>query len=737
MSIELDIYGKHIESKQARSQSINVLEPNDIANLATQSSVNDISNNLNTNFLKISSVTQNITQYLSTNNVLISSAFISNGLTIFGNVSGNNPSVSFNSGFAAGLYSFAVGFSTQAIGLADYAEGYQTIANNGGGMFVGGSHAEGYRTQALGRGSHAEGSNTIALSGESHAEGNTTTASGLASHAEGSGTVASGYLSHAEGQNTIASGSGSHAEGFGSMSFGGPSHAEGQNTKASGDASHSEGLISSALGLASHAEGFDTTASGEYSHAEGRKTRTGKLIPYNSYDALTKVFTFLPQNTSFFSNYTTNSFIRGMTTFGISFEIQVANISTINGNITAVSDPFFGQNTLGLLINDSGSFGHAEGEFTEASGLASHAEGVGSIASGIYSHAEGSNTTASGSYSHAEGSNTTASALASHAEGTETLASSLGSHAEGGRTLAIGINSHAECNRTIASGNNSHAEGSFTSTGEAVPYISYINSTKVFNFNPSVSSKFNYVTQGTVIGGKDLDFSGDTFAIVVQDRSTLNGSITALKFILGNLVLDSFSGYLYTNSGQYSHAEGNTTTASGYASHAESDGTTASGYASHAEGKNTTASGFASHAANELCKALGYTSNAIGMDTKATGNYSQSCGFRSNALQNFTYIWSDGNLGVIGQTAGLYHSTTRSGQYMVSASGGVFIPGNVGIGTDNNLNPLTVVGNVSSTGVVYASSINVVDGIILKSVSGSTVWKLTIDDLGSLSAVQI
>lgn len=54
MAIELDIYGKHIEPKQARSQSVNVLEPNDISNLATQSSVNAVSNNLNTNFLRLS-----------------------------------------------------------------------------------------------------------------------------------------------------------------------------------------------------------------------------------------------------------------------------------------------------------------------------------------------------------------------------------------------------------------------------------------------------------------------------------------------------------------------------------------------------------------------------------------------------------------------------------------------------------------------------------------------------------
>ena len=43
---------------------------------------------------------------------------------------------------------------------------------------------------------------------------------------------------------------------------------------------------------------------------------------------------------------------------------------------------------------------------------------------------------------------------------------------------------------------------------------------------------------------------------------------------------------------------------------------------------------------------------------------------------------------------------------MVSAAGGVFIPGNVGIGTDNNTNALTVRGNISANGTITASNGN-------------------------------
>ncbi len=54
MALEFDIYGKHIEPKEAGVRSIDLLEANDISNLATTASVNAVSNNLNTNFFKIS-----------------------------------------------------------------------------------------------------------------------------------------------------------------------------------------------------------------------------------------------------------------------------------------------------------------------------------------------------------------------------------------------------------------------------------------------------------------------------------------------------------------------------------------------------------------------------------------------------------------------------------------------------------------------------------------------------------
>jgi hypothetical protein len=162
-----------------------------------------------------------------------------------------------------------------------------------------------------------------------------------------------------------------------------------------------------------------------------------------------------------------------------------------------------------------------------------------------------------------------------------------------------------------------------------------------------------------------------------------------------------------------------------------------------------------SFAAGEICRtegiwsfaqgynavAIGEASHAEGGHTVAYGEASHAAGNRATAAQNYTYAWSDGNLG----TATTNVSTTRTGQYMVSASGGMFIPGNVGIGTDSTANPLTVVGNISATGTIFAQSINSLNipgggnivsspSTVIGGVSGITeIRVLTQSDYNSLS----
>jgi hypothetical protein len=129
----------------------------------------------------------------------------------------------------------------------------------------------------------------------------------------------------------------------------------------------------------------------------------------------------------------------------------------------------------------------------------------------------------------------------------------------------------------------------------------------------------------------------------------------------------------------------------------EGFGSIATGDASHAEGTNTLASGNNSHAQNFNTIAAGFASHAEGGSTLASRQYSHAAGTYVHAAHDRTWIWK-------GSTDTGVLSTTRTEQFLVSAGGGVYIPSNVGIGTDNNSNALTVVGTVSATGALIVMS---------------------------------
>ena len=115
---------------------------------------------------------------------------------------------------AAGLWSTASGYQTQALGNYSATNGWWTRAD--GQCAV----ANGLLTRASGHFTHAEGTRTLASINNAHAEGDMTKATGRQSHAEGVQTVASGYCAHAEGSNTQATNYYSHAEGIGTISAG-------------------------------------------------------------------------------------------------------------------------------------------------------------------------------------------------------------------------------------------------------------------------------------------------------------------------------------------------------------------------------------------------------------------------------------------------------------------------------------------------------------------------------------
>ncbi|MGE1125680.1 peptidase G2 autoproteolytic cleavage domain-containing protein [Bacillus wiedmannii] len=235
-----------------------------------------------------------------------------------------------------------------------------------------------------------------------------------------------------------------------------------------------------------------------------------------------------------------------------------------------------------LVCDVAGSIGECsfEGSPVE-NGDCSFAEGCGTTANGDCSHAEGCGTEANGACSHAEGCCSTANGDCSHAEGSQTVANGTFSHSEGALTQANGDASHAEGEGNIASGRASHVEGG------GVDLLG--------NFAPNLASGSSAHAEGvgTIASGFASHAEGGTFEIT------------------------NFPGPQAL--GDFSHAEGQSTTASGTNSHSEGFFTTASGFASHAEGSLTIASGFASHAEGSLTIADGSLSHTEGFQTCANG----------------------------------------------------------------------------------------------------------------------
>ena len=410
--------------------------------------------------------------------------------------------------------------------------------------------------------------------------------------------------------------------------------------RAYGVASFAEGTGSIASGINSHAQGNNTLASGNDSHAEG----------------LTTIASGSAAHAEGRSNLASGDF------------------SHAEGIINIASG--LASHAEGSTNTASGSASHAEGSNTQAFGSSSHAEGNTTIALGPDSHAEGRSTSASGAYSHAEGSVTTASNLASHAEGSNTLASGYTSHAEGENTIAQGQYSHAEGNFSTSSGSASHAEGS--------------NTTASGNFSHAQGDTTTAAGVASHSEGRSTTASGN-FSHAQGDTTTAAG-VASHSEGRSTTASGNFShaeGFTTIASGSASHTEGSSTTASGNESHAEGLTTTASGSASHAEGRSTTASGNFSHAEGDNTTTSGLASHSEGSFTRARGNTSHAAGSYVESAHDRTWIWKGSSLtNVI--------STTRTDQFLVSAAGGVYIPGNVGIGTDNNDNSLTVTGTIST-----------------------------------------
>lgn len=165
-------------------------------------------------------------------------------------------------------------------------------------------------------------------------------------------------------------------------------------------------------------------------------------------------------------------------------------------------------------------------------------------------------------------------------------------------------------------------------------------------------------------------------------------------------------------SGEYSHAEGNSTTSSGEYSHAEGKETTASGSTSHAEGQSAVASGHYSHAEGYNTTASGSTSHAEGNFTTASGKYSHAEGYYTKASSSYQHVQGKYN---IEDTTNTYAHIVGNGASITARS---------------NAHTLDWSGNAWYAGSVEGTA------IILKSPNG-TRFNITVGDDGVLSATEI
>ena len=257
----------------------------------------------------------------------------------------------------------------------------------------------------------------------------------------------------------------------------------------------------------------------------------------------------------------------------------------------------------------------------------------------------------------------------SHAEGSFNYITNKNSHAEGQNNVVAALASHAEGVGNFA-GSTSHAEGTETRASMNIVYWdSYDADTKTFQLYTNHLSTFNTfdvsaIGFGSVLYFVDTQVSSTStrrnmvrFAVLSADAAL--GTVTALSAVRPTSIASAGTGVLSR----------------------ERQLMTPNGGSNHTQGSYTVAS-------NSNCNAEGY-------GTIAKGSASHAGGLRSTAQHDYSYAWSSGDATVTLDRKN--HATTRTGQYMVSAHGGMFLPGKVGIGTDSMENALTVAGTISAT----------------------------------------
>jgi hypothetical protein len=276
-------------------------------------------------------------------------------------------------------------------------------------------------------------------------------------------------------------------------------------------------------------------------------------------------------------------------------------------------------------------------------------------------------------------------------------------------SLGIGENANPIRINSIVYNNHPYGKNRYNSESLAANSFNVYSLSGIYLFDSTTvgdpASAVSLVVTESGNVGINTEFPSEV--LTVNGNISASGSLSAFAstgrwHLLAGSVNEGFGNI---STGLASHAEGNNNDATGDSSHVEGSFNEASGDSSHAQGRGTTASGNYSHAAGENTWAAGICSHAIGHSSVVRNNWS--------------FMWSDALSGTLVNGV----STTRSCQFAVSASGGVFIPGNVGIGTDNNSNCLTVAGLVSGGNLALARA--------------SKITPLTVTDSGEFLIINI
>ena len=350
--------------------------------------------------------------------------------------------------------------------------------------------------------------------------------------------------------------------------------------------------------------------------------------------------------------------------FGTASFAQTASfVNPLNQSVTITGSLTQGQ--AGNIASGVGS--HAEGNATQAYGIDSHAEGYATQASGDYSHAEGQGTQTVGNYSHAEGESTAANGQASHAEGNATVAAHYGYYIDSGLTAGI-----------------FQVGGDLTSIFTPGSFVLIDDLAGIIN---GTSSVIRAEVSSSIVDDSSPE-PGNWYTEVALFDTTIDNNDNSVVIGISDNPQPTGTGLVYPI-GNYSHAEGVSTTTIGFASHAEGYITTAQGYYSHAEGDSTQANGNGSHAEGYFTNANGHYSHAEGRGTVAQGNYQHVQG-QYNITSSAQSAFIVGN----GTADGARSNLIFASGSQVQITGSLIVSGS---GTFTNIGPAVFSGSVAST----------------------------------------